>query len=270
MDIEGKMTVGMDSALSFAGLVAETAVIALLFYRRVWRTLPVFCVYCSWALLSDGINYTVHRFFPSSYLTTYFLGVVFDSVLQVAVIIELSWAVLRPMRASLPRKTLWVVGVFILAIGAAIWPFVGIHGLANYPLEWRILVHLQQTTSILRILFFVLLAACSQLLSIGWRDRELQVATGLGFYSVVSLAMAVLQSHQGMGEQYRYPDQVVVASYICSLLYWGFAFATKEAERRDFTPQMQNFLLAVAGAARSTRGALAEITSAKPRDPRHR
>ena len=42
---------------------------------------------------------------------------------------------------------------------------------------------LQHTVSILRILFFLVLAGGSQLLSIGWRDRELQVATGLGFYS---------------------------------------------------------------------------------------
>jgi len=34
------------------------------------------------------------------------------------------------------------------------------------------------------------------------------------------------------------------------------SFAQKEAERREFSPQMQGLLLAVAGSARSTRIAL--------------
>ena len=68
-----------------------------------------------------------------------------------------------------------------------------------------------------------------------------------------------------VGQQYRYLNQLVVASYVCSLLYWVFAFATKEAERREFTPQMQGFLLAVAGTARTTRIALADSADAKSR-----
>jgi hypothetical protein len=256
-----------DTTLWLAGVCAEVAVVALLAYRRAWRTLPVFCLYSAWSLLDDGGNFLVSRFFVSSYATTYFVGAVIDSALQFGVLVELSWSVLRPIRASLPRRTLWFVGVLILIAGAAIWPFAGIHGLAQYGTVWRTLVHLQQTTSVLRILFFVALAGCSQLLSIGWRDRELQVATGLGFYSLVSLAMAVLQSHQGMGQQYRYPNQIGIASYIISLLYWVYAFSTQEAKRREFTPQMQHLLLAVAGTARATRMGL---TDSPPADPRKR
>jgi hypothetical protein len=118
--------------------------------------------------------------------------------------------------------------------------------------------------------FFLLLAGFSQMLSIGWRDRELQVATGLGFYSIVSLAVTVLHSHQSMGDQYRNLNQYESASYILSIVYWVFSFATKEAERREFTPQMQSFLLAMAGTARSTRIALGESRSNVLRKPEER
>jgi uncharacterized membrane protein len=124
-------------------------------------------------------------------------------------------------------------------------------------------MRLQQTTSILRILFFLVLAGCSQLLSLGWRNRELQVATGLGFYSLVSLAVAMLNTHYAMGSQYTRLHQVVVASGLCSLLYWLFSFAQKEAERREFSPQMQSMLLAVAGTARNTRIAFTDSASSK-------
>jgi hypothetical protein len=153
----------------------------------------------------------------------------------------------------------------VVALGAAIWPFAVIPGFNNWPPEWHLLIRLQQTASILRVLFFLALAGCSQLLSIGWRDRELQVATGLGFYSMVSLAVAMLHTHLAMGAQYTHLNQVVVASYLCSLLYWVFSFATKEAERRELSPQMQSLLLSVAGTARTARIALADSVATRKR-----
>jgi hypothetical protein len=262
--------VTLDNQLWFATVLAEVVIVALLFYRRVWRTLPLFCIFCAWVLVSDAGNYIVRQDFAQSYTTTYFIETVGDSSLEFGVLVELAWSVLRPIRASLSRKTLLVVALLIVAAGAAIWPFSGIRDLGNYPLVLRNIVHLQQTTSILRVLFFLILAGCSQLLSIGWRDRELQVATGLGFYSIVSLAVTVLQSHQGMGEQYVHLNHFASASYILSLAYWAFSFATKEAKRREFTPQMQSFLLAMAGTARTARITLAEPPTPIDRKPRKR
>ena len=257
----------LDNQLWLAGIVAEVAIVALLLYRRVWRTLPVFCIFCVWGLVSDAGNYIVQQYFTQHYTMIYLVETVVDSALEFAVLVELTWSILRPIRASLSRRTLLVVVALIVAAGAALWPFSGIRDLGAYPLVLRNIVHLQQTTSILRVLFFLALAGCSQLLSIGWRDRELQVATGLGFYSLVSMAVTVLQSHQGMGQQYGHLNQFAAVSYILSIAYWTFSFATKEAERREFTPQMQGFLLAMAGTARTTRIALVEPPTPIERKP---
>jgi hypothetical protein len=108
------------------------------------------------------------------------------------------------------------------------------------------------------------------LLSIGWRNRELQVATGLGFYSIVALAVSVLHTHQFVGAQYHWLDEMEDAGYLCALAYWVFSFATREAERRAFTPQMATFLLAVAGNARATRISLADSPTNDRRDPGER
>ena len=71
----------------------------------------------------------------------------------------------------------------------------------------------------------------------------------------------MLEAHETTESQVYHLNQLVVAGFLCSLLYWLVSFAQKEAERREFTPQMQNFLLAVAGAARSTRVALTDSRS---------
>jgi hypothetical protein len=52
------------------------------------------------------------------------------------------------------------------------------------------------------------------------------------------------------------------------LIYWVYCFSRQEAERREFTPQMQNFLLALAGTARSTRIALTDSANDKSRNRR--
>jgi hypothetical protein len=141
--------------------------------------------------------------------------------------------------------------------------FAAIPGFNNFPPEWHVLVRVQQTVYILRVLVFVALAACSQLLSIGWRDRELQVATGLGFYSLVGLAVAMLHTHPAMRAHYRQLDQMLVGSYVSSLVYWVVSFVQKEAPRQEFSPKMESFLLSLAGVAHANRVALVDRPAGK-------
>jgi hypothetical protein len=254
----------LDNLLWFAGPVSEAAVVGLLTYRRVWRTLPFFFIFSVWTFLGSIIAFVVHRnFSPAAYFTTYLTEEGVDFAVLFCVLVELAWSVFRPFRASLPRRTVWVIGILIAAATAAIWPFTDSSAFAHYPMQWHILVRMQQDVSILRVLIFLLLAGCSHLLSIGWRDRELQVATGLGFYSLAALTATVLHAHQAAGQQYRMVELILEACYICSVLYWAASFAQKEALRREFSPKMQSFLLAVAGTARTTRVALADSAAAK-------
>ena len=228
----------------------------------------MFFYYLVWSLVSDAGQYAVANYRPSSSFHIYLVALAIDALFQFGVLIELSRSVLRPIAKFLPRWTPVAVGLLMILVCAAIWPFAKSQGFSQLPREGQLLIHLQQTFAILRILFFLALAGCSQLLSIGWRDRELQIATGLGFYSMVSIAISILHLHQAQGLQYHLMDQVAAASYVCSLLYWAYCFAQQEAERRDFTPQMQSLLLAVAGTARSTRMALKDSASDKPRNRR--
>jgi hypothetical protein len=265
------MSFNIDIANVLAIILCDCLVLGLLTYRRSWRVLPVFCCYCAWDLLSNCSGLAISRYNPAIYFQVYFAQVVIDSALQFCVLVELAWSVLRPIRANLPRTALPLIGILILVAGAAIWPFAGLQGLEHTTTRTGILfAQLQQTVSILRVLFFLLLAGGSQLLSIGWRDRELQVATGLGVFSIVGLTVAVLQTHQTSPTGYMTLGRFVTASYVCCLLYWIVSFAQKEAERREFTPQMQRFLLAVAGAARSARVGLEDSETHKPRDSNKR
>lgn len=248
-----------DTTLWFLAIGLEAVVFVLLLQRRISRLLPIFTAYIAWTVLSDAAMWIVSQKFLGQYRLVYTAEVSIDSLLQFCVLVELAWSVLRPARTLLPRYTLPVIGGILFLIGAAIWPFAGITGLASLTPQLHRLIRLQQTVSILRILFFLTLAGFSQLLVIGWRNRELQVATGLGFYSLASLGGLLLQTHQVSLLQYQSTDYYIRASYFCCLLYWTVSFLRNEAPRQAFSPKMQNLLISVAGTARAQRLAIDEL-----------
>jgi hypothetical protein len=257
----------IDNALVIAGIVAEIAVLCLLLGRGAQRTLPVFCSYMAWAILTDVVNLIVLTNFRGSYGTIYSREVIADAFFQLAVLVELAWSVLRPSRQILPKGAIFVVAGLVVLAGLVLWPLAGMTIPPNLSRWGEIYVHFQQTTAILRVVCFLVMAGFSQVLSIGWKDRELQIATGLGFFSIVSLIGAVLHSHQEIATHaYHWLDDVVAASYICTLTYWIFSFATKEQERKEFSPQMQQLLLLMGGGARVGRIGLGDLPSERRRN----
>ncbi|HEV2322961.1 MAG TPA: hypothetical protein VGS10_03315 [Terracidiphilus sp.] len=239
--------------LNFAAIGTEIALVGLLIRKSAYRAFPIFCAYLAWDIVDNVVLYATLRIHPAAYFLFYLAALTIDSVFMFAVLIELAWSVLRPFRSALPRGAIVVVALIMGSLFAAIWPFAHSAAFTHYGPQSRLLIHLQQTVSIMRILFFLVLVACSQLLSINWRDREMQIATGLGIYSLISVTVSILQAGQSVGATLNYLNQVAMASYVLSLAYLLISFAKKEVPRREFTPQMQSFLLAVAGAARSTR-----------------
>ena len=262
----------LDTILWLTGLAAELGVVALCVRARLFRSNPVFSSYVAWSLFVDIFFYFLHRapsLSATSYFRIYIVQMIVDALFQFTVLVELGWGVLQPIRQSLPKYSILILGVLIAIAGAVIWPIASWSELPrNFGPLTRFFVHLQQTIAILRVVVFVALAGFSQLLSIGWRNRELQIAKGLGFYSMCSLAVSLIHSHQSVGQRYVQLDLLAAASYTCSLVYWIVSFAQKEEERQEFTPQMRSFLLTVTGAAHGTRVALANSGTTRPGKPR--
>ncbi len=252
-----------DSVILFSGVAAEVILILLLAKSRAYKNFPAFFLFLIWSLFSDGFMYYL-RLHESAELfyKIYKVQLVIDSIMIFAVLVEVAWNVLRPIRGSLPRYSWLGIAALVLIGGLVLWPIAGLTAPTGLSVQGHNLFVLQQTPALLRAVFFLALAAFSQVLSIGWRDRELQIASGLGFFSIVSLSVTMMHTHQTtIGDSYHYLDIMVGISYLVALFYWVYAFATQTVERREFSPQMQSMLLAVAGAARSTRVALNDSTN---------
>ncbi len=252
----------LDISLWFAGLGVEAVAVALLLRRHIYRIVPIFCLYVLWTIASDVAMMVLSHYYDphgAKYTQIYMVELSLDFLFQFCVLVELAWAVLRPIRAALPRRTIIIIAVVLLLVGAATWPIAGRVTLHYPDPQYYTLMRLQKAFSMLRVLIVFVLAGFSQLLAIGWRDRELQIATGLGFYSLCTLGASILHSQHQTVAMYHIVDQIVPVSYFCSLLYWVFSFAQQEAARQEFSPRMEGFLLAVSGVARSDREKLDEL-----------
>jgi hypothetical protein len=257
--------VTLDNTVLLASIVGEAVVCVLLLRRKVWQLLPFFCIYVAWTLASDlASSFILWKLSPFVYGRYYLGQTILDSLLQFTILVELAWSVLRPVRSSLPRGSLIVLNLLIALAGLAIWPMAGLALPQNLTGLSVFLFQIQETFAILRVACFLVMASFSQLLSIGWRDRELQIATGLGFYSIISLLVTLVHSHQTWSPQYHWLDQALSVSYLGSLSYWVMSFATKEQERKEFSPQMQQLLLLMSGGARADRVALGDLSSERP------
>ena len=250
-------------------MAAEVALIVLLIRSRGYRVLPAFFLYMCWSFLSDALLLGAQSLSNAAYFRVYEVQMVIDAAMIFAVLVELAWSVLRPLRGSLPRRS-WVAIPFLIALaGVLIWPVAGLTMPAHLAPAGEFYFRLQQTFAILRVIVFFAMAGFSQFIGIGWRSRELQVATGLGFYSILSLAVTVLHTHQIVGPQYHWLDELGTAGYITALAYWVYAFATKEGERQNFSPQMASFLLLIGGTAKASRIALTQFPVTKSRFKDH-
>ena len=170
----------LDSILSGCGVAAEAVLVLLLIRMRVFRTLPAFSLYICWSLLSDSLFLSFQFLYPTASFRIYEGQMVIDSAMIFSVLVELAWSVLGPIRSSLPKNSWIGIAVLIALAGALVWPIAGLTLPGYLTLVGRNYFRLQQTFAILRVVVFLSLAGFSQLLSIGWRNREMQIATGLG------------------------------------------------------------------------------------------
>jgi hypothetical protein len=260
----------LETLLAACGMAGEAALILLLLRMRTFRALPAFFTYLCWSLVDDAVVLGLQNLPFKTYFRIYEIQMVIDAALVFAVLVELAWSVLRPLRDSLPRQSWIGIALIVAFAGLVVWPVAGLTVPPHLSTNGQVFFRLQQTFAILRVVVFFAMAAFSQLIGIGWRSRELQVATGLGFYSILSLAITVVHAHQVSGTQsYHWLDELGTAGYLGTLTYWVYAFATKEAERQNFSPQMANFLLLIGGTARASRVALTDFSITKSRFKDH-
>jgi hypothetical protein len=194
------------------------------------------------------------------YFQAYYSSSVVEYVLELGILLEIAAIVLRPAKRSFPK------GIFLSLLGTMLATgiisfFFAAHVNAATLADRRTFVVIDTTFAILRLVIFLFIAGFSQVLGLSWKSHVLQLATGLALYSLVMLAGELAQSQLHASPfydaRYTYWSEIEVAGYLCTLYFWGYAFAKKEAPRKEFSPQMTKILVSLSGSTERQRSALA-------------
>jgi hypothetical protein len=243
-------------ALVSLGFVAEIALLVILLVRRQFKTFPLFTLYIAFNLLSDVVVGALAGVASHQTVQSVALAMLpLQYLIELGVLLEIAWNVLRPVHVSLPRRTIQVfVALVVLAIVGGTLLATRVHPTGNR--SYDIKAPMDLTVGLLRIAIFLLTVAFAHVLGIGWKDRVLQLATALSFYSAADLIVSLGERHNG-GPTALEPLRGV--AYLCELSFLVWAFTTKEVRRREFSPQMEQFLVTLAGRAKLARTALVRM-----------
>jgi hypothetical protein len=243
------------AAFSLLGLVAEVALFVVLIVRRQYKVFPIFTLYILFNLLNDvGVDALI-SIYPVEAHSIAFGLLPLQYLLELAVLLEITWHVLRPVQASLPRGSIrWFAVSVALAVVCGIFLAWHFNNTGDKIQDFK--VPLDLTVGLLRMLIFAATAGFAQLLGIGWKNKVLQLATALSFYSAVDLIVSLVSRFSGDTKELE-GVRLVAFTFELGFLVW--AFTTKEVRRREFSPQMEQFLVTLAGRAKLARTALVRM-----------
>jgi hypothetical protein len=244
------------AAFGLLALIAEVSLLAVLIARRQYRVFPVFTVYIAFIFINDLAIGALMSLYPMAVTRSIeFALLPLGYLIELGVLLEITWNVLRPVHTSLPKGSM---RVFVACVALSL--------LGGVALAWHfdhtgnkiqdIKVPLDVTVGLLRMLIFVGTAGFAQLLGIGWKNKVLRLATALSFYSAVDLIVSLVERYSG-GSNDLEGVRTVAFAFELGFLVW--AFTTKEVQRREFSPQMEQFLVTLAGRAKLARTALVRM-----------
>src|SRR5450631_53003 len=174
----------IDSILMIAGYVATVVLVITMIYRGLHLQFPIFTSYLVFGLITDPLMFWLYSHTPETYNKAFILSSVVDFLFQLCVLFEIGSSVLRPVKKSLPARSLFVLGslmVFAIVVASFIAFRVLPHAsLAHFPI---FLQKIGLGMALMRMGIFVSIAVFAQMLGIGWKNHVLQLATGLAFYS---------------------------------------------------------------------------------------
>ena len=235
----------LEKIIWIAGIGMEVLLVGIISRRGVARRVPMFLAYFYWLVLSDiaclmvTLNYSYSR-----YLIFFDVQLMCDGLLLFLVLFDLARSVLRPLPMASSRGILILLLLVMVSGGSIIWRVSDSWSLFARFTPWHVGMRLELTFALLRVLFLLLLAALIQFLSshfipVVWGERELQIATGIGGYALVSLATSLLHTYQLPPATFRAISDVVSIGFFLCLIYWLVCFLRPERNPAEQSGQIE-------------------------------
>ena len=224
------------------GSALNAALVIVLLYKQRWKAFPAFTAWMVFQLGFTAACFFVYRFETKEvYRWVYWLGALVDFVLQLAVVLEIAFHVLR-------RNGEWVEGArgAVLPFAIAGPVVAAMMAVTMTPAAPNLLNSLAARASLfITILICFLFAAvvrASQRLGLDWVSHVARESYGLTLWTLAAFVTDTLHAYWRTMGHFQALENIRIAFFQASLLYWCVAFWIPEAEQRPISAQINERL----------------------------
>lgn len=226
-------------ALAILVTTAEVLLLGVLLSRGGARHVPAFVGYVYWLILSDIAMYVALGL--DLYARAFPVELWCDGMVLFVVLFDLARSVLRPLPKIASRSVLLLLIGMVAGAAPIVWRISDSWSQDGWSEAWHSVMRMQMTLALLRILFLVLLGGLIQFLvnhsvRVGWGERELQIATGVGIYALASLAATLLQTHHWSAAVTVGIQEGVSSIFFVVLIYWIAIFSRRAVDIAGMSP----------------------------------
>jgi hypothetical protein len=235
----------LDNILWAMTFVGHIALFAVLIFRGRWRSFPVFTTWIGFAALRTVALFWIYRDGSNTlYARVYWSAAVFDFVLQLALVVEITRIVLRPTGTWVrdARRLFLLLGAAGLCVAALLAWGVSPPGLSAKDV-WEVRCSLFASLVTCELVIFMAFSATR--LGLGWRNHVMALAQGLGLWLLVAVAVDGIQSYLGAVQSFATLDHLRISVYCVALGYWIVQFWRPEPARSPISAELQKHILAL-------------------------
>jgi len=225
-------------ALWFTAPVLQTAIVVILWRRRLQRAFPFFFSYTALQVLNFAALFAVMTRAPKHYFHAYWTLEGLNVIAGFAVIYEIFSHAFEPYKGLRDLGNVlyrWVIVVMFLVSGVFAATSPG--GDAQRIVAWVILLERVVRVMQCGLLLFVFLL-CSRL-GLTWRHYVVGLALGFGAFSSIELTLLTIRTQVGNASLDYVVNLAKAVSYNLAVMIWLGYLASPQPSRRKVEIQPQ-------------------------------
>lgn len=215
------------NALWFAHPVLQVALVAVMLWRRLHRSFPMFFAYVAFQIVAFAVTFPFRdRRFYEIFFYAYWITTAISVILGFKVIHEVFLDVFRPYHTlrDLGSVLFKWAGLVMLMVAAVM--AISVHSDGQDPLVSGILT-LQRSVRVVQCGLVLFLLVFSRYLGASWRQKSFGIALGFGAFAIVELSLVAV----GNRDLQILSSFINMVAYNLSILMWFGYMLVKSPER---------------------------------------
>lgn len=218
-----------------AGILCNAALVLILLLKKCWKIVPFFTAWIAFDLVYSTIGVAAYQ---ANYTWIYWVCALLDFLLQIAVLLEIGFGVLRrngqwveeSKRELLPFLICGPILACVLALTMTPSTKSVLQALA---------ARANLFSTILVCSLFTAVVRASQQLGLDWRSFIARISYGLMFWTAVAFFTNTLHAYWRTLWHFQALENIRAAAFQLALLYWCIAFWYPESGNKELPVELK-------------------------------